>query len=689
MHRQSERQRQSQANWAGCMGRNVVYNAHQHSPAASMDTDIFIGLNERRKQLEKKIRSLEGLEPRQHSRERIFSLHTKQRRTMDAPDPPLPSPGNGDAHHVTASGLLETGGVPGNEAEGTISTTPRGTSPRKVRTGQKTIVSYSDRFIPSRCVFVDVCVAGRVCRDLGPDSRWSLWRCSLSSCRLALGTVWCVPRGRAYWERLISSNDRAGTSRLDTTVLERETVASHVPVKAENKDHESASLYGMMLRSELLGCGGSMPASPEKVQQHMTSNGQQGNDRQHGGTRHGAIDLPNAELHRAAEANMHYGLLESPMTHLGGGGGFGAGGTGRRSGGNNDTSMSMPGTSPRSGVGGGYASISASKSPGSTPRKTLFRYVTDSSDAYGSVCKSAFQQRGIAFGGSNEDSSFSFDSGFSPHGRLPRRINRTPFKVLDAPQLADDFYLNLVDWSSTNILAVGLGSCVYLWSACTSKVTRLVDLGDDMAVCSVSWSQRGHYLSVGVDNGDVQIWDAVKCRKLRTMQGHRQRVGCISWSHHVLATGSRDRNILMRDVRTPSHFYSKLSSHRSEVCGLKWSPDDRELASGGNDNLLMVWQPGQGATSDPVQRFVAHQAAVKAIAWSPHQHGLIASGGGTADRCIKFWNTSTGAALQSVDTGSQVCNLAWSKNVNEIVSTHGTLCRTEHAFPWPAVFVRL
>jgi WD40 repeat protein len=42
-------------------------------------------------------------------------------------------------------------------------------------------------------------------------------------------------------------------------------------------------------------------------------------------------------------------------------------------------------------------------------------------------------------------------------------------QVLDAPALADDFYLNLVDWSAQNVLAVGLGSCVYLWSAATSK----------------------------------------------------------------------------------------------------------------------------------------------------------------------------------------------------------------------------
>lgn len=63
--------------------------------------------------------------------------------------------------------------------------------------------------------------------------------------------------------------------------------------------------------------------------------------------------------------------------------------------------------------------------------------------------------------------------------------------------------------------------------------------------------------------------------------------------------------------------------------------------------------------------FVLHTA----IAWSPHHHGLLASGGGTADRCIRFWNTLTGQPMQCIDTGSQVCNLAWSKHSSELVST--------------------
>jgi hypothetical protein len=35
------------------------------------------------------------------------------------------------------------------------------------------------------------------------------------------------------------------------------------------------------------------------------------------------------------------------------------------------------------------------------------------------------------------------------------------------------WYLNLVDWSSHNVLAVGLGNCVvYLWNACSIKVSN-------------------------------------------------------------------------------------------------------------------------------------------------------------------------------------------------------------------------
>lgn len=252
--------------------------------------------------------------------------------------------------------------------------------------------------------------------------------------------------------------------------------------------------------------------------------------------------------------------------------------------------------------------------------------------------------------------------------KAKRKVCKVPFKVLDAPALQDDFYLNLVDWSSLNVLAVGLGTCVYLWSACTSTVTKLCDLGGEDSVTSVAWTQRGTHLAVGTNTGEVQMWDVGRCQRVRSLPGHSARIGTMSWNGQLLATGSRDRLIYLRDVRVREPTLKKLQGHRQEVCGLKWSFDDCQLASGGNDNKLYIWNLH---SSQPVQKFSEHTAAVKALAWSPHQGGLLASGGGTADRHIRFWNTLTGAPLSRVDTGSQVCNLMWSKNVNEIVSTHG------------------
>lgn len=48
-----------------------------------------------------------------------------------------------------------------------------------------------------------------------------------------------------------------------------------------------------------------------------------------------------------------------------------------------------------------------------------------------------------------------------------RQIPTAPERVLDAPELPDDYYLNVLDWSSSNILAIALGEqvCVH---ACVS-----------------------------------------------------------------------------------------------------------------------------------------------------------------------------------------------------------------------------
>ncbi|KAL2148849.1 hypothetical protein VTH82DRAFT_1996 [Thermothelomyces myriococcoides] len=268
----------------------------------------------------------------------------------------------------------------------------------------------------------------------------------------------------------------------------------------------------------------------------------------------------------------------------------------------------------------------------------------------------------------------------------PRRQHRTvakvPIKVLDAPNLAEDFYLNLMDWGSSDVLAVGLGAGVFMYNAQNGKVAKLCTLEDDK-VTSVSWIQKGTHVAVGTKKGLVQIWDAQKFKRLRTMTGHTARVGCLAWNAHILSTGSRDRTILHRDVRAPDQWVKQLTGHKQEVCGLKWNCQDGQLASGSNDNTVMVWD--KAMDQKPLWVFNEHIAAVKALAWSPHQRGLLASGGGTADRRIIFHDTVRGSVRNDVDTGSQVCNLMWSKNSNELVSTHGYIQNNLVIWKYPSM----
>ncbi|EAW22386.1 WD40 repeat domain-containing protein [Aspergillus fischeri NRRL 181] len=250
-----------------------------------------------------------------------------------------------------------------------------------------------------------------------------------------------------------------------------------------------------------------------------------------------------------------------------------------------------------------------------------------------------------------------------------RRVQTAPERVLDAPGLLDDYYLNLLDWSSGNQVAIGLERNVYVWSADSGSVSCLLETSPDTYVSSVKWSGDGAYVGVGLGTGEVQIWDVEEGTKLRSMFGHDSRVGVMGWSKHTLSTGARSGLVFNHDVRIAQHKVAELVSHTSEVCGLEWRPDGAQLATGGNDNLVNIWDAR--SLSAPKFTKTNHRAAVKALSWCPWQLNLLATGGGSYDRHIHFWNTTTGARTNSIDTGSQVTSLRWSNHYREIVSSSG------------------
>jgi cell division cycle 20, cofactor of APC complex len=102
--------------------------------------------------------------------------------------------------------------------------------------------------------------------------------------------------------------------------------------------------------------------------------------------------------------------------------------------------------------------------------------------------------------------------------------------------------------------------------------------------------------------------------------GHRARVGSLAWNNHILTTGGMDGKVVNNDVRVRSHIVETYRGHNQEVCGLKWSPSGQQLSSGGNDNVVHIWDRSVVSSNSPTRwlhRFEEHIAAVKALAWCP------------------------------------------------------------------------
>lgn len=83
-----------------------------------------------------------------------------------------------------------------------------------------------------------------------------------------------------------------------------------------------------------------------------------------------------------------------------------------------------------------------------------------------------------------------------------RFIPNAPERILDAPDIINDYYLNLMDWSGDNVVAVALGSSVYLWNAASGNIEVLYENEGGDHACALSWIQVRR---VGRENGDFLV----------------------------------------------------------------------------------------------------------------------------------------------------------------------------------------
>ncbi|VDM55809.1 unnamed protein product [Angiostrongylus costaricensis] len=235
-----------------------------------------------------------------------------------------------------------------------------------------------------------------------------------------------------------------------------------------------------------------------------------------------------------------------------------------------------------------------------------------------------------------------------------RHIPQHPERVLDAPDFKDDYYMNVIDWSSCGVVAVALSFTLYLWNADTGEI-QLDENNEMNLITGVKWSLDGKFLAVGFRDGSLKV--AIK--------------GVLSWRGAVVSAGYQSGQIIHHDVRVSQHITGVWEGHDREVVGLHWSHNQTKLASGSGDNTVRVWDESRLGTNTSESLFVLdeHVGSVRAVQFCNFKSSLLATGGGMQCKTIKLWNVNNGELLKSIQTGS-VNGIIFNRDYKEMMSAH-------------------
>jgi WD40 repeat protein len=167
----------------------------------------------------------------------------------------------------------------------------------------------------------------------------------------------------------------------------------------------------------------------------------------------------------------------------------------------------------------------------------------------------------------------------------PRRaIDTAPYLVLDAPNTRDDYYINVLDWSSKGQLAVGLGNLVYTWSN-DSAVTNVFTCQADDYVTTCSFSKDASKCAVTTDAGDIIIFPAETSAATPLFKTHEiEGASTFQWTTSTgFYTGDHFGKITSFDMRSKQT--TSFNAHADRIVGFAVSNDGIQLASGCNGHV--------------------------------------------------------------------------------------------------------
>jgi WD40 repeat protein len=221
---------------------------------------------------------------------------------------------------------------------------------------------------------------------------------------------------------------------------------------------------------------------------------------------------------------------------------------------------------------------------------------------------------------------------------------------------------------------------VHLWDLPTGKALRQWQ-GPRDEITVLQFSPDGRRLAIGAKTGQVQLWDPDTGQQVKALEGHRDLILALAfvqngqflqtfgggldatWRRWEAASGQqREQRRLgsstakiyevglapegkhavaayastLRLWDAAAQEIGKLEGHLGRVTALAFSGDGRQLASGGRDRTVRVWEV---ATRRELRVYEGHKDAVHCLAWSADGKRVLSGG---ADHVVRLWDATKG-----------------------------------------------
>jgi WD40 repeat protein len=184
---------------------------------------------------------------------------------------------------------------------------------------------------------------------------------------------------------------------------------------------------------------------------------------------------------------------------------------------------------------------------------------------------------------------------------------------------------------------------IWIWSVESGKQIRTIESKNWQT--TLAWSPDGKYLASGWVN--ITIWDVATGQRVRNLEGHGDEIRSLSFSPdgRLLASAGLDKTARIWKVESGAllqtleptgfvYFSSRgpvNSSIRVPVLAVAFSADGKQLATGGADRLVRLWEVSSGK---PIRTLQGHTMTVTGVAFSPDGKRLATS---SLDRTIRIW----------------------------------------------------